>query len=159
VTASTIATDDPRNDDVRALLERHLAFANATTPREDVHALDVEALLDPRVTFVSYRAGGAVLGVGALKRLDDEHAEIKSMHTAQEARGRGIARALVAHLVALARERGHRRVSLETGSGPAFAPARALYAGAGFAPCGPFAGYGASPNSAYMTLELDPPSA
>ena len=156
---TVIATDDPRSDDVRALLERHLAFADATTPREDVHALDVDALLDPRVTFVSYRVDGEVLGVAALKRLDDEHAEIKSMHTAQEARGRGIGRALVDHLVGLARERGHRRLSLETGSGPAFAPARALYAGAGFTPCGPFAGYRPSPNSAYLTLALDPPPA
>jgi putative acetyltransferase len=151
-----IAIDDPRADDVRALLQRHLAFAHATTPREDVHALDIDGLTDPAVTFFSLRAGGAVLGVAALKRLDAEHAEIKSMHTAQEARGRGIARALVDHLLAVARERGFRRVSLETGSGPDFTPARALYASAGFTSCAPFADYPDSPNSAYMTLELAP---
>ena len=87
----TVANDDPRADDVRALLERHLAFANAHSPREDVHALDVDALVDPDVTFVSCRDGGTLLGVAALKRLDDRHAELKSMHTAAEARGRGSA--------------------------------------------------------------------
>jgi putative acetyltransferase len=149
-----IATDDPRADDVRALLSRHLAFANEHSEPEDVFALDVDALLDPAVTFVSYRAGGELLGVGALKRIDDEHAEIKSMHTAEAARGRGIARALVEHLLAIAQERGYRRVSLETGSGPAFAPARNLYESAGFEPCGPFGDYRPSDASAYMTRLL-----
>jgi putative acetyltransferase len=150
-----ISTDDPRADDVRELLERHLAYAKATTRPEDVHALEVNALLDPSVTFFSFRVDGEVLGVAALKRIDDEQAEIKSMHTAEAARGQGIGRALVDHLVGVARERGHRRVSIETGAGPAFAPARGLYASANFKPCGPFADYGPSPNSAYMTLLLD----
>jgi len=150
-----ISVDDPMRDDVRALLERHLAFAHATTPPEDVHALDVEALRDPAVTFFSFRADARVLGVAALKRLDDEHAELKSMHTAQEARGRGIGAALLAHVVAVARERGFRRMSLETGAGEAFAHARALYQRGGFTPCGPFGGYPDSPNSAYLTLALD----
>ena len=150
-----IAADDPRADDVRALLARHLAFARATTAPEDVYALDVDALADPAVSFFSCRDGdGTVLGVGALKRIDDGHAEIKSMHTAAEARGRGVGWAMVEHLLAVARERGYRRVSLETGAGPAFAPARALYARAGFSPCGAFADYVASPSSAYMTLVL-----
>ena len=155
VSEGAIATDDPRRDDVRALLERHLAFARATTLAEDVHALDVDALLDPAVTFFSYRDDGEVLGVAALKRLDDGHAEIKSMHTAEAARDRGIGRALVDHLLVVARERGHRRVSLETGSGPAFAAARSLYAGVGFTPCPPFADYPARPTSTCMTLLLD----
>ena len=149
-----ISIDDPRADDVRALLERHLAFARATTRPEDVYALDVDGLADPAVTFFSYRADGRVVGVAALKRIDDEHAELKSMHTAEEARGKGVARALVEHIVGLARERGYRRLSLETGSGPAFEPARALYASAGFAPCEAFGDYTPSPNSAYMALAL-----
>ena len=149
-----ISIDDPRADDVRALLERHLAFARATTRPEDVYALDVDGLADPAVTFFSYRADGRVVGVAALKRIDDEHAELKSMHTAEEARGQGVARALVEHIVGLARERGYRRLSLETGSGPAFEPARALYASAGFAPCEAFGDYTPSPNSAYMALAL-----
>ena len=153
-----ISADDPLADDVRELLERHLAYAKATTAPEDVHALEVEALLDPSVTFFSFRADGELLGVAALQRLDGEHAEIKSMHTAEAARGRGIGRAMVDHLVVVAREAGYRRVSIETGAGPAFAPARRLYASASFVPCGPFAGYGPSPASAYMTLSLDPRS-
>ena len=149
-----VRADDPRAADVRALLGRHLAFAAATTAPEDIYALDVEALVDPAVTFVSYRDGGSLLGVGALKELDPAHGELKSMHTAEAARGRGVGAAIVAHLVALARERGYTRVSLETGAGPAFAPARRLYARAGFTPCGAFGDYADSPNSAYMTLAL-----
>lgn len=154
--AGVIAIDDPRAADVTALLERHLAYAHAHTAAEEVHALDVSALLDPTITFFSFRAGNELLGVAALKRLDDEHAEIKSMHTAEAARGRGIGRKLVEHLVGVAREQGHRRVSLETGAGPAFAPARALYASAGFTPCAPFADYEPSPNRTCMTMALQP---
>ena len=149
-----ISTDDPGADDVRALLGRHLEFARATTLPDEVYALDVDALLDSAVTLFSYRDGGELLGVAALKRLDDEHAEVKSMHTAEAARGRGIGRALVEHVIVIARERGYRRLSLETGAGPAFAPARRLYAAAGFAPCGAFGDYTPSSNSAYMTLAL-----
>ena len=150
-----IAPDDPLAEDVRGLLERHLAHARANTAPEDVYALEADALRDPSVTFFSFRADGELLGVAALKRLDDRHAEIKSMHTAEAARGQGIGRALVDHLVAVARDAGYRRVSLETGSGPAFAAARRLYASAGFSPCGAFADYRPSPNSAYMTMSLD----
>jgi putative acetyltransferase len=150
-----ISTDDPLADDVRELLGRHLAYAHETTAPEDVHALDLDGLLDPSVTFFSFRTDGKLLGVGALKRLDGEHAEIKSMHTAEAARGQGIGRAMLDHLVDFAREEGYRRVSIETGSGPAFAPARRLYASASFEPCGPFADYGPRPTAAYMTLSLD----
>ena len=153
--AGAITIDDPRTRDVRRLLERHLAHAHANTRPEEVYALDVDALLDPAVTFFSFRADGELLGVAALKELDEQHGEVKSMHTAEAARGRGIGRALVEHLIGVARERGYRRLSLETGAGPAFAPARALYARAGFVPCGPFADYDGSPNSAYMTRSAD----
>ena len=149
-----IAADDPRAPDIRALLERHLGFCNLHSPPEDVHALDIDALLDPAVSFFSCREDGFLLGLGALKQLDKQHAEIKSMHTAAEARGRGVARDLVSHLVAFARERGFGRISLETGTMEAFAPARALYASAGFEPCGRFADYIDSPNSTFMTLDL-----
>jgi putative acetyltransferase len=126
----------------------------ATSPPEDVHALDLDGLLDPAVTFFSFRREGELLAVGALKQLDGQHAELKSMHTARAARGRGVARALLEHLVGVARARGCSRVSLETGTQDAFAPARALYAGAGFRPCGPFGSYGPSPSSTFMTLAL-----
>jgi putative acetyltransferase len=155
VAEGEISVDDPRARDVRALLERHLAFTNATSPPEDMHALDVDGLLDPAVTFFSFRRDGELLGVGALKQLDAGHAELKSMHTTAAARGRGIGRAMLAHLVGVARDRGCSRVSLETGSMPAFAPARSLYASAGFIPCEPFASYTPSPNSTFMTLSLN----
>jgi putative acetyltransferase len=155
VPVGEITPDDPRADDVRELLERHLAFAHANTPPEDVHALDVDGLLDPAVTFFSFRRDGELLGVGALKQLDRHHAELKSMHTAQAARGRGVGRAMLGHLIGVARERGCRRVSLETGSMDAFAPARSLYAGAGFTPCAPFGEYSPSRSSTFMTLSLD----
>jgi putative acetyltransferase len=149
-----ISIDDPRAPDVRDLLERHLAFVNAQSPPEDVHALDVEGLLDPAISFYSFRIAGRLLGVGALKRLDRHHAEIKSMHTAAEARGRGVGRAMVDHLIHLARGEGLSRLSLETGTAAAFAPARSLYASAGFAPCGPFGDYVESAHSTFMTRSL-----
>jgi putative acetyltransferase len=150
-----IAIDDPRAADVRTLLEHHLEFTNSQSPPEDVHALDVDGLLDPAVTFFSFRLDGVLLGVAALKQLNEHHAEVKSMHTASAARGRGIGRALVDHLIDFARDHGLGRLSLETGSMAAFAPARALYANAGFRPCGPFGSYFPSRNSIFMTLGLD----
>jgi putative acetyltransferase len=152
-----IAADSPAAPDVRALLARHLEFTTATSPPEDMHALDADRLLDPAVTFFSFRARGELLGVGALKRLDGQHAELKSMHTVAAARGRGIGRAMVEHLIGVARQRGYRRVSLETGSMAEFAPARALYASAGFSPCAPFGDYRPSRHSTFMTMALDPP--
>jgi len=149
-----IAPDDPMADDVRALLTEHLNFAHSNGPPESVHALDVSGLLEESVSFYSLRDGGELLAVGALRVLDGEHAEIKSMHTAQAARGRGLGRAMLRHLLGVARERGVRRVSLETGTVPAFAPARALYASAGFRPCGPFGDYQPMDTSTFMTLDL-----
>jgi putative acetyltransferase len=157
VTAGEITTDDPRKPDVQGLLARHLAFCSSETPPEHSFALNVDGLLDPQVTFVSYRdggPGGAVLGVAAIKALDPAHVELKSMHTAAEARGRGVARALLAHLLDVARARGYQRVSLETGTTPGFAAARALYESAGFTPCGPFAGYPVTGDNTFYTLTL-----
>jgi putative acetyltransferase len=149
-----IAREDPRADDVRAVLERHLVSVHAPVPPEDRHAFDVDGLADPAVSFYGLRVDGELLAVGALHALDTDHAELKSMHTIEAARGRGLGRAMLDHLLALARERGFRRVSIETGSVAAFAPARALYASAGFSECGPFGKYRPSPNSTFMTLEL-----
>jgi putative acetyltransferase len=149
-----IAADDPRAADVVALLGSHLALMNALSPPEEVHALDVEALVDPAITFVGYRVEGELLAVGALKDLGGGHGELKSMHTTAAARGRGIGSAIVVHLVDLARIRGLTRVSLETGTPAEFAPARALYARLGFTECGPFGDYAPSPWSTFMTLDL-----
>ena len=154
MSAFVIAVDDPRVADVYALLERHLAFAMEHTPPEDVHALDLDGLLDPAVSFFSARAEGELLAIGALKQLDDGHGELKSMHTASAARRRGIGRAMVEHLVNLGRQRGYRRISLETGTMDAFAPARSLYQAMGFTTCGPFDNYSLSPSSTFTTLTL-----
>jgi modulator of FtsH protease len=153
-----ISVDDPGAPDVRALLERHLTFALSTTPPEHSFALDVDGLLDPAITFCSFRANGELLGVGAIKELDPEHAEIKSMHTTAIARGRGVGRAMLTHLLGIARSRGYRKVSLETGTMDEFAPARALYESAGFTACGPFADYRPSEDNYFMTLRLDVPA-
>jgi putative acetyltransferase len=150
-----IAIDDPRAADVRMLLERHLDFANEHTPPEDVHALDLDGLLAPDIELYAARRNGELLAIGALKELDSAHGELKSMHTAAAARGQGLGRAMVDHLVGVARARGYGRVSLETGTMDAFAPARSLYHAAGFSVCAPFAGYWDSPNSVCMTLSLD----
>jgi putative acetyltransferase len=154
VTVSEIVTDDPRKPEVRAILERHLAFCLSETPPEHSFALNVDGLLDPRVTFVSCRDGAMVLGVAAIKELDPIHGEIKSMHTAAEARGRGVGRALLSHLLTAARSRGYERVSLETGTTPGFAAARALYESAGFEPCGPFADYPVTGDNTFYSLAL-----
>jgi putative acetyltransferase len=150
----TVSEEDPRTPDVVALLQRHLEFARGVTPPEDVHALDLDGLLDPSVTFFSLRDGETLLGIGAIKALDDQHMELKSIHTAEEARGNGVGRAVVEHLLAMARQRGAARVSLETGSMEEFAPSRALYSRLGFVECAPFADYSPSRASTFMTLEL-----
>jgi len=150
----SVTLEDPRNSDVVTLLERHLEFARGVTPPEDVHALDLDGLLDPKVTFFSLRDGGTLLGIGAIKELDHYHMELKSIHTAQEARGNGVGRTVVEHLLAVARQRGASRVSLETGSMEEFAPSRALYTRLGFVECEPFGDYSPSRSSTFMTLEL-----
>jgi putative acetyltransferase len=149
-----IAIDDPRVDDVQELLARHLAFANECTPPEDVHALDLTGLLNGAVVVFSARRGHELLAIGALQHLDESNAELKSMHTDVAVRRQGVGLAMVDHLVTVARRRGYRSVSLETGTNAAFAPARSLYLRSGFTSCGPFGEYRLSPNSIYMTLAL-----
>lgn len=119
-----------------------------------MHALDVDGLLHPTVTFFGARRGEVLLGVGALKELDEAHGELKSMHTTQSARGQGVGRAMLDHLLAVATARNYRRVSLETGTMEAFSPARSLYTKAGFVPCEPFGDYTSNPYSTCMTIAL-----
>lgn len=148
--------DDPR---VIALLDTHLARARAATAPGSAHALDHSALRAPDVAFWSAWADDArelLVGVGALRHLSAAHGEVKSMHTAEAARGRGVGAAILRHIIAAARARGMARLSLETGSWPYFAPARALYARHGFVECPPFGDYGPDPNSVFMTLALPP---
>ena len=149
-----IEIDDLSDPQVRALLAGHLAEMRATSPACSVHALDLDGLSAPHVTVWAARDRAVVLGVGALSELDPHHGEVKSMRTATDAQGRGVAAAVLGAILTEARSRGYRRLSLETGSHERFAPAHRLYARHGFVPCGPFAGYAPDPHSVFMTLEL-----
>jgi putative acetyltransferase len=151
----TIREDDLRGPEIALLLQAHLEHAARHSPRESIHALDLDRLRDPAITFWTLWIGGELAGCAALRELAPDHGEIKSMHTAQAHRGKGVASCLVAHLLAEARRRSYRRVSLETGTMEGFAPARALYARFGFEVCPPFADYRQDPHSVCMTLDLD----
>ncbi|HYJ31870.1 MAG TPA: GNAT family N-acetyltransferase [Candidatus Binatia bacterium] len=150
-----IREDDLRGPEIAALLRAHLAHAAKHSPPESIHALDLDRLRSPGVTFWSVWADGALAGCGALKELAPDHGEIKSMHTAEAHRGKGVAARLLAHILDEAGRRSYRRVSLETGSMAGFAPARALYARFGFTVCPPFAPYREDPHSVFMTLQLE----
>lgn len=146
---------DPTGPEVAPLLARHLQLMWDTSPPESVHALDASGLADPAVTFYTmHDVDGAVLAMGAWKRLEPGHGELKSMHVAAEARGRGLARVMLRHLIAESRAAGLARLSLETGAEPEFAPARALYLSEGFVECPPFPPYRLDPNSVFMTMAL-----
>ena len=149
-----IRIDDLNGPEIQSLLGEHLRSMHSMSPPESVHALDLDGLRDPRITFWSAWDGDTLLGCGALKQLDARHGEIKSMRTTQAVRGRGVGRAMLAHIVDAARRRGYARLSLETGSQAAFEPARRLYAGSGFVDCPPFADYRPDPHSVFMTLDL-----
>lgn len=152
-----IREDDLTGADIRALLAEHLRDMQALSPPGSVHALDLRGLMRPDVTFWTAWSRGTLAGCGALKELDARHGEIKSMRTATTHRRTGVARAMLAHIVGEARRRRYARLSLETGSAPAFEPARTLYLRAGFTYCSPFADYTDDPNSAFLTRTLDLP--
>ena len=150
----TIGPDTVATADLRELLASHLRDMGAKTPPECVHALGLEAYADPRITLYAARQDGVLWGCGALKELAPDHGEIKSMRTAPDRLRQGVARAVLDFLLAEARRRGYRRVSLETGSSESFRPARTLYEQTGFRPCAPFADYAPDPISAFFTMEL-----
>jgi putative acetyltransferase len=146
--------DDLNGPEVHELLREHLRDMHLHSPPESVHALDLEGLRRPEITFWTVWEGEELLGCGALKELDAAHAEIKSMRTAASHRRQGVAKQILRHILEEAKRRGYTRVSLETGSMDFFLPAWTLYASFGFAPCPPFADYRADPNSVFMTKEL-----
>jgi putative acetyltransferase len=152
--AVTIAEEHPLTPDLALLFERHTADMHADTPPESIHMMDKGALAAPGIRLFVLRDDGQPLAMGAFKRIDATHAEIKSMHVLTEARGRGLSKSMLDHLVAAARADGFTRLSLETGVQPSFVAARALYARAGFVECGPFEGYWEDPNSVFMTKVL-----
>ena len=149
-----IAAESPMSPDLDLLFARHVQAMHADTPPESIHMLPRGELDSPRITFLVMREAGEPVGMGALKRLSGSGGEIKSMHVLAERRGQGLSRLMLQALVAEAQAGGLTRLSLETGAQDSFRAARALYAGAGFAECGPFEGYGADPNSVFMSRSL-----
>ena len=141
-------------EDVRALLSQHFAEMRAGSPPSACHVLPVDGLKIPEIRFFTLRENGALLGCGALKRLEPGHGEIKSMRTANPALGRGIGKAMLDHIVATARSEGMTRLSLETGSTEQFAAANRLYEKEGFQRTGPFGDYGDTPFTRFFTKEL-----
>ncbi len=146
-----IKIDDLQGPEIAGLLTEHLADMAAASPPESCHALDLNGLRQPDITFWSVWDGLELVGCGALKALSPEHAEIKSMRTARAHHRKGVATLLLQHLVTEAKQRGYRRLSLETGSMAFFEPAHRLYRRFGFEACGPFANYVEDPNSLFMT--------
>jgi putative acetyltransferase len=140
--------------EVIALLREHLQGMARLSPPESIHALDLDGLRRPEISFWSAWQGEELLGCGALKQLDPEHGEIKSMRTAARHLRKGVAAAMLDHLIDEAGRRAYRRLSLETGSMDGFEPARRLYTRFGFDPCEPFADYVDDPNSVFMTKHL-----
>ena len=157
LSAFTIALADPGDSAARLLIEAHLAHSNETTPQISNHAMGVEALRGSGIRFWTVTdETGDVVGCGALKPLSDGTAEVKSIHIAKGARGRGLARAMMAHLIDIADREGTTALVLETGSKEEYSPARGLYEALGFGYCGPIPGYAPDPNSVFMRLGLDP---
>lgn len=150
-----IKIDNLRGPAIAALLEEHMRGMRAVSPPESVHALDLDALRQPEITFWSAWEGTDLLGCGALKQLGSEHGEVKSMRTTAGQLRLGVASKILQTIVDEAQQRGYRQLSLDTGSRAAFKPARALYAKFGFEFCKPFEGYAEDPNSVFMTKSLN----
>ena len=150
----TFSANDLEREDVRHLLDFHFAEMRAQSPVDACHVLPVNALRDPAITFWSLRNAHRLLAVGALKQMDRNHGEVKSMRTVPDALRRGGGAAMLQHIVAEARNRGYQRLSLETGSTAPFQPALRLYERFGFTPSGPFATYDRSPFTCFLTKAL-----
>jgi putative acetyltransferase len=149
-----IEIDDLSRPQVHALLEEHLANMYELSPPEQVFALDLTKLRAPDITFWTVWDAEDLIGCGALKELSPTHGEIKSMRTPAAARGRGAGRAVLAHIISVAQQRGYTRLSLETGTHTAFEPAHNLYRSQGFTVSGPFGSYCVDPHSVFMELRL-----
>lgn len=149
-----IKIDDLSGNEVAVLISEHLQGMTEHSPPESIHALDLSQLKKPDITFWSAWEGDDLLGCGALKELDPQHGEIKSMRTSSAHLRKGVARRLLQHIIDTAKERGYKRLSLETGSMDAFEPAKRLYESFGFQYCKPFSDYVEDPNSIFMKKEL-----
>jgi putative acetyltransferase len=152
--AIDVRPDDLRSQEVQALILEHLAGMHANSPPEHVHALPIESLRRPDITFLSAWSGGELCGCGALKQLDAESGEVKSMRTRQHFLRKGVGQAVLDEIIRLATARGYSRLYLETGTGPAFEAAHALYLRNGFDWCGAFGDYAANEFSVFMVKDL-----
>jgi putative acetyltransferase len=149
-----ITHSDLGHEKVTALLREHLDAMHRHSPPGKVHALDLDSLRADCISFFTAWERDELLGCGALKELDPTHAEIKSMHTARPHHGKGIASAILQHMLTISRARSYRRISLETGSGAAFVPAQRLYEKFGFSFCAAFGDYREDSFSRFMRLDL-----
>lgn len=149
-----IRIDELTDTRIHDLLNVDLQNMKAISPPKSVHALDLDKLKEPSITFWTAWEENELFGCGALKKLDPKHAEVKSMRTESKHLRKGVARRILAHMLNQAESRGYGQVSLETGSRDEFEPARQLYASLGFEFCGLFADYINDPNSVFMTKEI-----
>jgi putative acetyltransferase len=149
-----IKIDDLAGAEIAEFLEEHITEMKSVSPPESKHALDLAGLRKPEIIFWTVWDDGHLIGCGAIKALDVDHAEIKSMRTIVSRRGQGLASMLLQHILSEAQRQGYQQISLETGSMPFFEPARNLYAKYGFEKCAPFSTYREDPNSVFMTRKL-----
>lgn len=149
-----IKVDDLSGSEIAEFLEEHIKEMKSVSPPESKHALDLAGLRKPEITFWTVWDGGILIGCGAIKELEADHAEIKSMRTIAAYRGKGVASMLLQHILHEAKLRGYWRISLETGSTPFFDPARNLYTKYGFKNCAPFSSYKEDPNSVFMSRKI-----
>jgi putative acetyltransferase len=146
-----ITIEESLGEELAQILQAHWLFCTSTTPIEHVYALDASRLFTPDITVFGARVNGELVGVGALRKLDHEHAELKSMHTLAKLRGLGIGKAMVAYIEQFAKEEGVKRISLETGATEPFKPARQLYESLGYQDCEAFGDYVLSEDNTCMT--------
>jgi putative acetyltransferase len=149
-----ITNENSLADELGQILQAHWLFCTSSTPIEHVYALDASKLFSPDITVFGARIDGELVGVGAMRRLDTEHAELKSMHTLAKSRGLGVGKAMVAHIEEFARRSGIERMSLETGTNEAFRPARELYKSLGYQSCDAFGDYVLSEDNMCMTKSI-----
>ena len=149
-----ITTEESLTDELAQVLQSHWLFCTSSTPIEHVYALDASKLFTPDITVFGARTDGELVGVGAMRKLDVDHAELKSMHTLANSRGMGVGKAIVSHIEEYARSSGIKRISLETGTSEAFKPARELYKSLGYKSCEAFGDYVLSEDNMCVTKPI-----
>mgnify|MGYP001226332241 FL=1 len=142
------------NKEVNELLKKHFIELRSVSPEGSTHVLDIDGLKDPSIKFWSLWKNNELMGCGALKFLDNNHGEFKSIRISDKFRQKGFGIKVIEHLINQAKELKITKISIETGAGIFFEPARKLFLRCGFKKCEPFAHYKHDPNSCYYNLEL-----